>query len=483
MQRIAWLAVMALLACDEGGGGNDGGDEGGENRDADVSPDEGPGWSWGRPDGGQMPERDAAVVPQDAATDAAEPPMDGSTMPPGCVGGGELIEGRCAIAFESFACKRLHCCGLTADGTAYCVGGGGDLDGHGEALIDGRQPQAVKMPAGVTFSDLAVGNYSTCAVGSDGNTYCWGYVKLGTGQSYTQEYLRIPTVEASSPAFVKIEGWQHFCGIDAVGKIWCWDGSGSEVGLSDPAGGHRDEPQLLTGQEGLTFVDLSVNEPACAVTDTGAVYCWTGYNTLGLGDSPTEAVYVPTRTALPEALEFVQVDVADAVACARAATDEVYCWGRNDVGAATGGASMSFTDIETPIAVALSATLDPIDVATSRDSVCVLGADSAIECWGWNGSGHLGNGAVGAVADPTPHDMTHVFVQVPDGVRFTSITGAKGSSAGFCAISETKLVYCWGHNEANAFRDEDGVLPPDCANPTSGCIGVPTRLREPRVIP
>jgi alpha-tubulin suppressor-like RCC1 family protein len=74
-------------------------------------------------------------------------------------------------------------------------------------------------------------------------------------------------------------------------------------------------------------------------------------------------------------------------------------------------------------------------VEGGRDHSCALADDGAVECWGYNGLGQLGNG--------TTTDST-----VP--VAVSGITGAVAVTTGdyhSCALLETGTVSCWGYNE------------------------------------
>ncbi len=66
---------------------------------------------------------------------------------------------------------------------------------------------------------------------------------------------------------------------------------------------------------------------ACALSESGRVWCW-GYNAFGqLGNGATDDSMVPVN---PTGLgEVNNVAVGAEHSCARAATGAVYCWGQN----------------------------------------------------------------------------------------------------------------------------------------------------------
>ena len=67
---------------------------------------------------------------------------------------------------------------------------------------------------------------------------------------------------------------------------------------------------------------------------------------------------------------------------------------------------------------------------------CAKGSDGKLYCWGWNGSGQLGDGT-------TTNRWTPVAVQAPAGVV---LSGVSAGEAHTCARSTAGPVYCWGGN-------------------------------------
>jgi alpha-tubulin suppressor-like RCC1 family protein len=85
------------------------------------------------------------------------------------------------LSFSKISAGSHHTCGLTTGGAVYCWGRGSDLQlGQGITTgggFDSGTPQQVvggELPAGVTFTTISAGTRHSCAVGSDGNAYCWG---------------------------------------------------------------------------------------------------------------------------------------------------------------------------------------------------------------------------------------------------------------------------------------------------------------------
>lgn len=74
-------------------------------------------------------------------------------------------------------------------------------------------------------------------------------------------------------------------------------------------------------------------------------------------------------------------------------------------------------------------------VAAGTWHACVIASDTSVWCWGWNGSGQLGDGTFTASRGP---------------VRVRDLTGARALSLGnrtSCALTNEGRVMCWGNGD------------------------------------
>ena len=80
------------------------------------------------------------------------------------------------------------------------------------------------------------------------------------------------------------------------------------------------------------------------------------------------------------------------------------------------------------------------DIAAGHHTSCALTDAGVAYCWGYGLSGNLGNGSASSSSNP-------VAVNMPSGVTFNEISGAKGTdtSAGFAAVGSDGNVYTWGN--------------------------------------
>lgn len=235
------------------------------------------------------------------------------------------------LTFASAHPARLHTCGVTPAGSAYCWGyNGAGLLGTIEVTescggVDRDftcSPTPVPVSGGLTFASLSAGNTHTCGVVRDGQAYCWGVNSWGVlGRSLGQGGpISTPTPGAVSGGLTfsaVTAGYQHSCGIAAGGAAHCW-GFGFSGALGDGSravGGSL--PAAVVG--GLTFASVSAgNFHTCGMTTGGRIYCW-GVNSAGqLGSTAASETCVTDRGGAQHACSTTPLPVLFDASQARA---------------------------------------------------------------------------------------------------------------------------------------------------------------------
>ena len=174
------------------------------------------------------------------------------------------------------------------------------------------------------------------------------------------------------------------CAISASALLRCWEWSGDEAVLV------KNMPRALQLPQ-LQFVQLSMGDFACALTDTGDVYCWGTDNSYG-------QLYPPKD-------EFIQISVGGHHACGVRSDNRVVCWG-ND----THGQS--------------SPTLGKfVYVGIGRFHSCAIAQSSELVCWGNDDDGQ---------SSP------------PEGL-FKQVSAGEYHS---CGLRTSGTVQCWGRYQA-----------------------------------
>lgn len=181
----------------------------------------------------------------------------------------------------------------------------------------------------------------------------------------------------------------------------------------------------------------------CAVTPSGALWCWgdNAYGQLGATPSPQILSGVPVEVDLAN---VEQVSAGEDFTCALLAMEaphngKVYCFGRNHYGQLGNG---TFTDSRTPVEV--DGLVGVTRIAAGAAHACAIVANDGVWCWGNNETAQLGTNpsAVPSSADP---------LLVPN---LTDVTEIAAGAVHSCALASGAL-YCWGNN----FRAELGLDP------------------------
>jgi alpha-tubulin suppressor-like RCC1 family protein len=165
----------------------------------------------------------------------------------------EPVTVRDSIRFTRLATGGLHACGLASSGEIRCWGDNraGQL-GAGGTLDSSAAPQLVA--GGLSYTAVAAGSHSTCAIATDGEAYCWGANdagQLGAPSSDTcggTPCSRTPLAVAGSLRFTLISvGDLHACGLAVDGTAYCW-GKNDRGQLGDGTLVDRAGPVRVLGQ-------------------------------------------------------------------------------------------------------------------------------------------------------------------------------------------------------------------------------------------
>ncbi len=343
------------------------------------------------------------------------------------------------ITLVSFASNRVHSCGLTAAGRAWCWGldESGQL-GYGQLGFGttpyGSTPRLVA--GGLTFASVSPGAHHTCGLTTAGAAWCWGsnaYGQLGTS---TVEHAVVPVAVSGGHTFASISsGNAYTCALTGSGEAWCWGRNHvGQLGVGDLA--TRFEPTAVLTSLRFSWIggkrDFGDDGATCALDLDGKAYCWGSNSSGGLGDGG-----VVTVSSVPHAvaggLTFTQLSTMSTHSCGVTTSGDAYCWGSRP-GTSTIAAS--------PVLVPGGLSWTAMTVAVEHD--CGLVQSGAVYCWGYNAHGQFGDG--------TASTITEVPVPGALGMTFTTITGGDAYTCGLAADGQ---AYCWGEGNDGSLGTGD----------------------------
>lgn len=293
----------------------------------------------------------------------------------------------------------------------------------------------VSAPDGFTADVISAGAVHSCAIKSDGKTHCWGdnsFKQLGDNS--VAEFRALPgPVTQGTLSFVAIAGYHHSCALTASGAMYCWGGN-SQGQIGD--GTTTQQPTPVPGGGGIEFTSIAIAQSrTCGIAKTGVTYCW-GINEYGqTGDSTTSRSLSPQT--VKGGLSFEKITVGPWHTCALTSGGAAYCWGRNSVGQLGDGSTINFTaanDRSTPVPVVGGQSFKGI--AAGTDFTCALTTAGKLYCWG------------GAGVGLTNHSSTPLAVS-PD-LTFDSLEAGTNYA---CALTATGAAYCWGYNQRGELGD------------------------------
>ena len=255
-------------------------------------------------------------------------------------------------------------------------------------------------------------------------------------------------------------GMSHTCALTSAGGVKCWGdnyngelGDGTVTERHDPV----DVTRLRSGVQAIAVGDYF----SCALTDAGAVKCW-GYNGFGqLGDGTTRDRHTPVGVAgLSKGV--VAIAAGSTHACALANGGAVRCWGSNGSGALGNGTASGRRSPAGVMGMASGVTT----ITAGLDYTCALTSPGGVKSWGDNGMGKLGDRTL--TDRYTPVDV----FGLTSGVAGVTASDSLGHT---CAVTSGGAVECWGDNAFGELGDgttNNRYAPVAVAGLSSGIVAV-----------
>ncbi len=330
-------------------------------------------------------------------------------------------------------------CAVTQSGAAKCWGG----------WKPGATAPAPEDVAGLTSGVISVspsgGVVDGCALMSPGSVSCWG--PFGPPPSTA-------TGLPSDIVSMALGGYdQTGCVRTASGTVSCFNFSGGQAsGVS-----------AISGISGAS--QLSCGSTHCCVVVAGQVKCW-GFDQYGqLGDGRPAAKPLPVPLKIAASANAAQVAIRSDGGCLVTKAGAVQCWGESNTSGQLGDGTtqnrVGLIDVK-----GLSAGVTHL--ASAETSTCAV-TSTGVVCWG---EGPLGNGihnsSVPVAVSGLSSGVQSICAQEYD------------TSTGYCAVDAAGAVQCWGSNFGGQLGDGttvDRTTPVVATGLTSGYSAVSCRYQ------
>ena len=307
-------------------------------------------------------------------------------------------------------------------------------------------------------SSISAGEGLSCAIES-GEAYCWGdnyYGDLGDGSTTNSNVpVAVDTsgVLAGETITQIAAGGASACALGNSGAVYCWGddiagelGDGSTTSSSVPVA--VDTSGVLAGK---TLTQISAGSlHTCALDSAGAAYCWGDNYSGDLGDGSTTSSSVPVAVDTSGVLAgktLTQISAGSLHTCALDSAGAAYCWGYNGNGGLGDGSN---SDSSVPVAVDTSGALAGktlTQISAGGYHTCTLDSAGAAYCWGLNIYGDLGDGS-------TTNSNVPVAVDTSGGLAGKTLTQITAGEYHTCALDSAGTAYCWGDDGWGALGND-----------------------------
>jgi Regulator of chromosome condensation (RCC1) repeat len=204
---------------------------------------------------------------------------------------------------------------LMNNGSVMAWGYGDDGELGSCALERSDVPVNVRLPPGVTATDVSAGFTTAGAVGSDGAIYLWGqnnFGQLGDGTTTNSSCPEALTLPGGLPTSSLSVGTTSVLALAANGQVFAW---------GDSASGSTPSPATLPA--GISATEVLVgNDDAFMIGSDGDVYEWPSW-------PPTNP---PSQVSLPPGVSALGISSGVDAYYILGSDGNLYAWGSNPNG-------------------------------------------------------------------------------------------------------------------------------------------------------
>lgn len=255
-------------------------------------------------------------------------------------------------------------------------------------------------------------------------------------------------------------GGQSTCAIDKGGGALCWgDNLHGQLGAGSMDPKKSATPLHVKGLAKGVRAVAGGQSAHCAILEDGGARCW-GYSVFGQFAGTGSAMdfaqfpYPHDHTGLSN--DIAEIAFGFRFACALTRAGRPKCWGFGGTGQLGNGGSGD-SPVAGDVAIGTERFVH-LSAAMGGQYACAAAQTGKVFCWGQNNAGQLGTGDERDRALPT---------EVKDlGARAIGIGAGRLHT---CAILEDRAVTCWGKNDRGQLGSRAGGAAP---RPVDGLSGV-----------
>jgi alpha-tubulin suppressor-like RCC1 family protein len=318
---------------------------------------------------------------------------------------------------------------LKTDGTAWWWGA---IAEPGQMASSVATPTPVTSPNGQPWTFLAAGGDASCGAQADGSLWCWGQngnlANLGIGTAAIEvvgptQLTGGPYSSASLGSFLPVAvGQDH--------SLWTWGGLAGNPTVSpqqiDPTPTWRAVATSYAGAQTPT---------TCGIHVDGSLWCKgeNSYGNVGVGDLNVH----PAFTQVGTATDWVAVALGGATGCAMSSSNEVSCWGLDDLGQIGDGVAPPSTAEQ----VAPGTTWTALAAATFG-APGFLGIQTDGSLWVWGQYEYML--AFVAGQDVVEGGGSQVPLQLGTSTSWTALAAGAMNPLDACVLDTSNLLWCSG---------------------------------------